>query len=291
MSSFYSFEKGRYGYLPGTIVPFPRTLSGTSGTDWSTFVPAGFLRCDGAILSGDEYVALKAVLGVGTDSKYRKANVSLAAARADGSGGQLQLPDLGSKYILAQRASGSYDNLTVTNPTTNTDVFKVGVSTNLSLNRGTSLETTYSGSFNIPSVTVDFPAAQNFGTTVPGTIEDDLFSDNQMLPHGHHSNTVINNGPQEAVRVSVSDISPEFQATDSSVTTDFTSVGGTEVGVTHGHSLDRVAPSRNALSSNTIATTLLADTLVTTTNLSVSNTFKMDDLQPRFILVEFLIKY
>lgn len=291
MSSFYSFEKGRYGYLPGTIVPFPRSLSGTSGSDWTRYVPAGFLRCDGSILSGDEYVALKAVLGVGADSKYRKTGVALAAARADGSGGQLQLPDLGSKYILAQRSSGAYDNLKVTNPLTGSEVFKVGIATNLSLNRGTSLETTYSGSFNIPSVPVDFPVSQNFGTTIPGRIEDDLFSDNQMLPHGHHSNTAINNGAQESGNVSVSDSSPEFQATDSSVTSDFTSIGGTEVGVTHGHSLDRTAPSRNVLSSNTVATTLLADTLVTTTNLTVANTFKMDDLQPRFILVEFLIKY
>ena len=46
MATNYSFERGKYGVFPGTIIAFPRTLDGNNpnGVDFKTRIPAGFLR-------------------------------------------------------------------------------------------------------------------------------------------------------------------------------------------------------------------------------------------------------
>ena len=61
MAANYSFERGKYGVFPGTIIAFSRTLDGDdpNGTDWKNYIPAGYLRCNGDILSGVEYPKIK----------------------------------------------------------------------------------------------------------------------------------------------------------------------------------------------------------------------------------------
>ncbi len=69
----------------------------------------------------------------------------------------------------------------------------------------------------------------------------------------------------------------------------FTTVGGSAAGTSHNHSLARSTVSRNT-THNISSFTAPADTIITTTRLSVDNTFKMDDLHHKYILVEYLIK-
>lgn len=102
MASNYSYERGKYGVFPGTIIAFPRTLQGDdpTGNDFKNRIPAGFLRCDGSILNGVDYPNLKQILGVGANSKFKKESATLDEdVPANTSGGQFQLPDLGSKFI------------------------------------------------------------------------------------------------------------------------------------------------------------------------------------------------
>ena len=128
----YSFEKGKFGGAIGTIYPFVVELNGKdpASADWKTKIPAGFLRCDGSVVNGDLYPTLKQVLGVGSDSLYLKSSIILQEANANGSGGQFQLPDLGSKYIRASAQSGTY-SATVNNNTVGVQNRRVGVATEL----------------------------------------------------------------------------------------------------------------------------------------------------------------
>ena len=79
MAVNYGFERGKYGCFPGTIIAFPRTLDGDNpnDTDFKNKLPAGFLRCDGSVLNGNDYPNLKDILGVGANSKFRKETQTL----------------------------------------------------------------------------------------------------------------------------------------------------------------------------------------------------------------------
>ena len=83
MATNYTFERGKYGVLPGTIIAFARTLVGNdpTGNDFKQRIPAGFLRCDGSIRNGVDYPNLKQILGVGSNSKFRKEVISQKGGR------------------------------------------------------------------------------------------------------------------------------------------------------------------------------------------------------------------
>lgn len=290
MAKNYSFEKGKYGTVTGTIIPFGRYLDGTNpeGSDWTTYIPAGFLRCNGLIYRARDFRALAQVLGIGSECKFRKEGVELEEANADLRLGQFQLPDLGSKYIKASNSNGIYDNMMVFNPVTNTFTDRVGLEVELSLNRGNLLETTYSGSFSVPTTEVPFPTTQNYGTTLGTQIPAAQVDSDNLLAHAHFSNAaVVRSGPFNG-RMAVwgGDLKAGYTA---DTLESFTNVGGTTTGTSHNHSLTRSTVSRST-TSNITAFSASAETIVTTTRLSVDNTFKMDDLQHKYILVEYLIK-
>ena len=129
----YQKEKAKLGNAPGTIInwsstvvdPDPNTVKN------KTDLPAGYLKCDGAVYSSNLYPRLAEILGTGSGSIYKKENKTL-------NDNQFQVPDLGSKHIQAS-ASG---NVGITNDSTvisgtgaNSTIVKkagVGVNTNLS---------------------------------------------------------------------------------------------------------------------------------------------------------------
>lgn len=293
MATNYGYERGKYGVFAGTIIAFPRKLDGNDPNDttWRTRVPAGYLRCDGSIKNGDDFPALKQILGVGAASKFRKTGTTLAEPNTTtGAGGQFQLPDLGSKYIRAYPTSGVYEYDTITNPINSSVVPKVGIGVDLTLNSGTSLSVNYSGNISVPSVTVPISSTYNFGTNLAyltGTGAPDYTS---FLPHGHYTNLVSRSSNSEVANCSSSDVSPTLTQTSVDVVDGApTSIGGDFTGVQHVHGITRSTVSRSNTSNN-YAVSVLPDNITTTVNISVQGTFKMDDIQPKFILVEYLIK-
>ena len=57
----YSFEKGKYGGPTGTIFPFFRHVNGNLPSltkIMKTLCPAGYLKCNGQILSADQFPQL-----------------------------------------------------------------------------------------------------------------------------------------------------------------------------------------------------------------------------------------
>lgn len=290
MAKNYSFEKGKYGITTGTIIPFGRYLDGTDpeGTDWINYVPAGFLRCNGFIYKARDFRALADVIGIGSNCRFKKEDDTLEELNESYTLGQFQLPDLGSKYISAASANGTYNNLLVLNPNSEEFVSRVGLEVEISLNAGNQLETTYSGSFNIPTTTVPFPETQNFGTTLTSQIPSATFNSDNLLPHGHYSNAaVVRSGPFN-VQLAVGGGATKT-GYDADQELSFTSIGGSATGTSHNHTLSKSTVSRST-TSNITSFNISADQLVTTTNINANNTFKMDDLQHKFILVEYLIK-
>jgi hypothetical protein len=299
MASNYTFERGKYGVFPGTIIAFPRTLVGNdpTGNDYITRIPAGFLRCDGSIRNGVDYPNLKKILGIGANSKFRKESVTLEEDVAlNTSGGQFQLPDLGSKYIQANSSSGVYTGDTILSPN---DVVtqKVGIGVDINLNLGNQINMPYTGEFSIPTQTIPFLSNQNFGTTL-GVVTDEVnVNDSSYLMHGHYSNLPVyayeNPGENYSVNMSVggADPSPFLTSINSvAIVGQVTQIAGDQENATHLHVIGRTFPTRSTSSQ---VNTFVADgfNVVTEVNLTEQNTFKMDDLVPRYILVEYLIKY
>jgi hypothetical protein len=299
MATNYSFERGKYGVFPGTIVAFPRSLQGDdpNGSDFRNRIPAGFLRCDGSILNGVDYPNLKRILGVGANSKFRKAEATLEEDVAlNVSGGQFQLPDLGSKFIQANSSSGVYTGDTIVSPN---DVVtqKVGIGVDLNLNLGTSVDISYSGEFSIPQQTISFLNNQNFGTTL-GVVTDEInVNDSSYLMHGHYSNLPVyafeNPGENQSTDMSIgsADPSPSLSSINSvPIVGQVSEVAGEQENATHLHTVTRTFPAKS-INSSVDAFTADGFNVTTTVTLAEANTFKMDDLVPRYILVEYLIKF
>ena len=98
---FLTRERSKLGSAPGTIIQWSLPIQ-DGDPDGSTNVvdlPAGYLKCDGAIYSERQYPELARILGTGAASIYKKSDVTLLAD-------QFQVPDMGSKPV-------SYTHLTL----------------------------------------------------------------------------------------------------------------------------------------------------------------------------------
>lgn len=86
----YAFEKGRVGSATGTIIAFPKIID---NTNYLENLPAGYLVCDGSVLSGTQYAALAEVIGLGNNCIYKQSATTLTST-------QIQLPNLRSRFVL-----------------------------------------------------------------------------------------------------------------------------------------------------------------------------------------------
>lgn len=303
MSSYYSFEKGKFGGPCGTIYPFFTNLSGLSPTDddYKTYAPAGYLKCRGQILSADQYPNLARVLGVGDQCLYKKDGTQLQNKNPDGTGGTFQLPDLGSKY-LATGTTNQYNNIDVLNPSTNLMVGRAGISVTLST-ASQAAEFTYNGDFIVPGRDLSFSG--NFAVSSPGSTPANTVSISQMLAHGHYHTITIGrriNVRGDAARRGVWVIlyytcRRRGVVCDTNGNTGVTYVAleieeeGSDTGTSHRHgSVFPRFDSQNRFGS-VPQTNISASSLTTTVTVNTRNTFKMDDIAPKFILCEYLIKF
>lgn len=300
MPKYYSFEKGKYGSATGTIVPFPKTLSGKdpSSSDWTTNVPAGYLRCDGSILQAESFRRLSEVIGIGDDCIYKKVGTTLDNVDENGEGGEIQLPDLGSKYITAFSSNtGLFLDDTSQNPNSTTQTEKVGIGVTLNLNGGNSVEVSYSGNLVLPPTSI--PVSGNYAMAMDYLTQSSGHIEEQILAHGHFSNAA------RLVRSTARD-EREFAigakcTPDDPVPGQFVNVVEFEdisVGITgsisdtqHFHSISRTNPTKNVTVNVPEVSTIPIETITTTVTLASENTTAFNDINQRFILVEYLIKY
>jgi microcystin-dependent protein len=303
--SYYSFEKGKYGGPCGAIFPFFRTLNGISalGEDYITYVPAGYLKCMGQILSADQYPNLARILGVGQNCIYRKDGTTLQEPNDDGTGGSFQLPDLGSKYITGASNTGNYLNLTTTNPSTNQEVVRAGVEVEIN-SQGSTATFNYTGNFRVPGRSLTLTGEMAV-ISPPSSSEPSTVAIGQTLAHGHNTTFKIARrinyridalGSATWVRKNIfcgrsgreCEGSDEFGMAHKVVTLE---EAGSDSGTRHRHYGTFPVKTGESKTASTSNLDISASSLSTVVNVTTGRTFKMDNIAPKFILCEYLIKY
>lgn len=297
MGVYYTNERARYGGVSGTIIPFPIKMPDTNVPnigDWGDILPAGYLRCDGSILSAIEYPVLAQVLGTGQNSKFRRPDLTLT-------NNQFQLPDLGSKNIIGGNASGAYLNDTIQNEESNGG-YRVGSEVNVVSLVGDSAKLSYSGSFEVVGANYDFIGNPAFTTTTDnGRTLNSVLTEQNFQAHGHDANvgvfsylakwsdTQFVNGSSGA-----SQGGNDGQTEGSNELVPVQAPTGSSATVSHAHLIDFPSASEvsaaNQLYYTFENTEIPATGLETTVNITTNNIYKLDEVTPPYILVEYLIK-
>lgn len=298
--SYYSFQKGKHGGTAGFIFPFFTPLNGLfPDSQYEELIPAGFLKCQGQILPAAQYRQLAAIIGVGTNCIYKKSGVELDDADENGEGGQIQLPDLGSKYIAGSVNPGLYNNIETNTP----GVERAGIAVEI-FSLGEDIDFFYSGNFKVPSRNLSVTG--NIATvSPPATTPRTTLTQSNYLPHGHNTtfsvarriNTncrAINSATWRANNYYCSRRGQVCFA-DSNFGVKFTiatlSESGTDAGSTHSHpgTLPRITAENKGASMQ--ETEIPASSIVTNVKIRTNTQVKMDEFAPKYILCEYLIKY
>lgn len=300
MTVYYTNEKGRYGGITGSIIPYtikmPAVNDGLTG-DWKDYLPAGYLRCDGSILKSQVYPVLAQVLGTGNDSKFRKDGTDLAFD-------EFQLPDLGSKYISGGNASGTYLNSTITNSNagSQTGSYRVGAEINVLSLVGDTETITYTGSFTVVPKDIEFIGNPSYGTTTTdGKTLTAFLSEQEFQAHGHdadvgifsylgrwldsfavNTTTGTSQGGNDGQNEGSNNLLTVSAPTDSSAV------------VGHSHFIN--FPNTTTVKNNNGLTFAFNETeidtlgLESTVTVTTEKLYKLDEATPPYILVEYLIK-
>jgi hypothetical protein len=289
----YTKEKSKYGGMVGTIQIFTSQLpqqNSPNNPAFKSLLPAGFLRCDGSILSASEYPDLANVIGIGKACRYVKDNVTLADD-------EIQLPDLGSKYIVAGAGTGIYNDMFLQDEKT----YHVGSEFNVSSNVTQTETITYNGRFIVqgPSAPVKLAGSPLYKTVNKSTDAVSL-TDINFQAHGHGGNqSVLNYTGNYYLTGGTGPVSPSKSHSGDNCRC----IGGNTYEITttfgmadspHSHNVT-IPPAAEHIhnfswSYNTF--NVGADNLVTTVNIATPVTHTtFDDTQAPFILVEYIIKY
>ena len=74
MAVFLNQERTKIGTTTGTLIAFPQELEVNDPNVGNslTLLPAGYLRCDGAVYSSTIYPALAEVIGTGDECAFKQ---------------------------------------------------------------------------------------------------------------------------------------------------------------------------------------------------------------------------
>lgn len=294
MAVYYTNEKAKFGGTSGTIIPFTIKLPSTNFPnigDWTVYVPAGYLRCDGSIYRSELFPSLAAILGTGRNCTFAKNPDTLQE-------GFFQLPDLGSKVVRPSRSSGEYFNDTVLQ--NDAGEKRVGAETVVETLVGDEVTITYTGEFTVEqSDAINFLgnpfflAEDNDGRTFASQLNSDNFQ-----PHGHDSDVAVftytgvwqdsgftdtgergdNQGRTEGSNELVTVQNPEGSSQNPSHTHDIDLPTSTEL---RNASTFRFYHGQTPIEPNGLETTV---------TLTTANVTKLDKATSPYIFVEYLIK-
>ena len=181
MAVFYNREKSKIGTLTGSIIHWSKQLTTNDPDDTNTkdLLPAGYLRCDGSIYAAEIFPALAEILGVGSQSRYKKPNITLLE-------NQFQLPDFGSKKLRASSGANLGDevNLRILDDNDN-EITKSGVGLSVESNIGTQYEILYQGNFFLPAQQIPVTGEPKFVRSFGNYTEYTEVLENAFMPHAH----------------------------------------------------------------------------------------------------------
>ena len=181
MAVFYNREKSKIGTTTGTIIHWSRELTSNDPDNTTTrdLLPAGYLRCDGSIYAAAIFPELAIILGVGSQSRYKKETVTLLD-------NQFQLPDFGSKKLRA--SAGSNLGLEVDlrlQDDNDQPITKSGVGLEVSTNIGTTYTIQYQGNFFLPAQTIEITGQPGFAKSTGNYTEETEVLQSAFQPHAH----------------------------------------------------------------------------------------------------------
>tara|TARA_B100001250_G_scaffold139580_1_gene119530 strand:- start:6775 stop:8190 length:1416 start_codon:yes stop_codon:yes gene_type:complete len=181
MAVFYNREKSKVGTTSGTIINWSYELTSNDPDNLNTrdSLPAGYLRCDGTIYSAEIFPELATILGVGSQSRYKKPNVTLLD-------NQFQLPDYGSKKMRASSGSnlGLEVDLRIQDDNAQ-EITKSGVALEVQSNIGETYEILYQGNFFVPSQIIPITGEPGFTRETGNYTEEIEILPNGFIPHAH----------------------------------------------------------------------------------------------------------
>jgi hypothetical protein len=179
MAVFYNREKSKVGTLTGTIINWSKQLPSNDPADPVVVddLPSGYLRCDGTIYSAEVFPQLAEILGTGSQSRYRKPNVTLLP-------NQFQVPDFGSEKLRASSGAnlGDYIDLYIQDDN-DEEITKSGVGLEVQSNIGTTYEIQYQGDFFLPAQQIEITGQPGFTRSTGNYTENSDVLANAFMPH------------------------------------------------------------------------------------------------------------
>ena len=294
--SNYTYERSKYGGCAGSIIIHTTpAISGSNDPLTAQFkddIPAGYLKCDGSILSARDFLALSRILGVGDECRFKRdaSNVRNADALT-GDLGQFQLPDLGSKVIIGGRGSGTYNNDFVDREGLSTAVTnRVGPQIEVICNEGDTINTTYQGGARVTaSGTLNMLGSPRY-TLERNTSETQLDIQN-FQGHLHNANqSFINYSTQHAVGgEGGKDFARSIGNSGAGNQVDFTGDGGRES--IHDHRITRPTTYTHNFTYSYAQQDIDMTGVTARVDVDISNEEKIDQLVTPFILVQYIIKF
>lgn len=289
MTVYYSKQKAKFGGVTGTIIPYPIALTNDVQKN---FLPAGFLKCDGSILKASVYPALASTIGIGSNCRFAKDPNDIADD-------EIQLPDLGSKYIRSSSSSGQYLNVTLEQDPT---ISKVGTEVEVISLVGDSTEISYSGYFEVLGQNnLKFIGTPIFETDTGFTLSDSLNEEN-FQSHGHYADvgvfTYLGKWSDNVFVEGYARGGNEAQTEGSNNLVQIDPPDQASTTVSHNHrinlpgSTELKANNSLSYSFSNVGGSLQfpADGLRSEIIITTSNVKKLDDVISPYILVEYLIK-
>lgn len=289
MTVYYSKQKAKFGGVTGTIIPYPIALSDNVKEN---FLPAGFLKCDGSILKASVYPALANTIGVGSNCRFAKNPDDIADD-------EIQLPDLGSKYIRASTSSGQYLNTTLEQ---DPSITKVGTEVEVISLVGDSTEISYSGYFEVLGQNnLKFIGTPIFESDSGFTLSDSLNEEN-FQSHGHYADvgifTYLGKWLDNVFVEGYARGGNEAQTEGSNNLVQIESPDQAATTVPHNHRINlpgstelKASNSLNYSFSNEDGQLQIpADGLRSEIIITTSNVKKLDDVISPYVLVEYIIK-
>jgi hypothetical protein len=290
--SNYTRERSRYGGYIGSIqIHATNLLANTNDPNSPLFrsaLPSGFLRCDGSVKNASEFLALSKVLGVGSNSRFRKENQVLQEPDADaGTLGQFQLPDLGSKVLSPGLASGTYngDRIDQSNLT------KVGPEIEVISNSGNKIRVDFGGTFNAAEGSF-IDMRSNPKMIMPRNVEEAVLDIVNFQGHAHNTNaTQLNITYNHATGGQGKDSGAARGNSGAGHIIDFSSLNSSNLSI-HKHRVEKPFNYTSTFQYKYNQFDISIDGLYSELDIDVQNNLQsLDQVVTPFILVEYIIKF
>ena len=213
------------------------------------------------------------------------------------------MPDLGSKYIATSSNPGQYSNTTTIDRTTNATIQRAGIEVQLE-SAGDTVEFNYTGDFRSPGATLSFSGNWR-NVSPPSKTPATTLSISNFVAHCHDgtytiaSQTNINSQAVARATYIFEPLRPCNRRSSTKICTDRKNYGVSleqidfsDAGEDDEHTHPLQTPALSESKSGSIpAVNLSSSSIVTTVKVRTRQLSKIDDIAPKFIICEYLIKY